>query len=314
MNITYTTIVPAGVDPVISLGTKTLAGALSVGDAVGLEQNPAAKIQLDLYDLSGDPATPLVPGKQAKYVAQKLAVKAANDAARAAVHNGREYCRLAIGVLKPTLGNRWNTQWNAAGFAVPSLAIPNDPVPMLIRFREYFNANPAREVAVLNVTAARAQLRVTEIQQAHVTLSQARNLRIDFKAARDESLKKLRQRLIGLRGELDQIIEDDDGRWYDFGFRRPADGQQPAPVTGLVLTPGGAGIVLASWAASTNAENYRLTWKPTSSAGEPTEVGLTAETQFALTGLPSGLPISVGVSARNAAGETLTTEVTIVVP
>ena len=109
-------------------------------------------------------------------------------------------------------------------------------------------------------------------------------------------------------------LAQDDGRWYDFGFRRPADGQQPAPVTDLVLTPGGAGIVLASWAASTNAENYRVTWKPTSSGGEPTEVGLTAETQFALTGLPSGVPIRVGVSARNAAGETLATEVTIVVP
>jgi hypothetical protein len=114
MNITYTTIVPTGVDQVISLGSKALAGAIAVGAGVGLEQNPAAKIQLDLYDLSGDPATPLVPGKQAKHAAQRLAVKTANDAARAAVHNGREFCRLAIGVLKPTLGNRWNSLWSAA--------------------------------------------------------------------------------------------------------------------------------------------------------------------------------------------------------
>jgi len=145
-------------------------------------------------------------------------------------------------------------------------------------------------------------------------LAQARNLRIDLKAARDEALKELRQRLIGLRGELDQILEDDDGRWYDFGFYRPADGKQPSPVAGLVLTPGGAGIVLASWAASSLAVNYRVTWKPTSSSGEPTEVGLVGETQFALTSLPSGVPITIGVSARNDSGETAPTEAAIVVP
>jgi hypothetical protein len=113
----------AAVDAVINLGTTVHGGALSVGGAIGLEQNTAPKIELDLYDLSGDPATPLIPGKQAKYAAQKLAVKAANEAARAAAHDGREYCRLAIGVLKPVLGNRWNTQWNAAGFVAPSLAL-----------------------------------------------------------------------------------------------------------------------------------------------------------------------------------------------
>ena len=308
MNITYTTIVPAAVDAVISLGSKMLTGAQTVGDAINLEQNTAPKIAVDLYDLSGDPATPLVPGKQAKHAAQKLAVKAANDAARAAAHNGREYCRLAIGVLKPVLGNRWTTLWNAAGFVAPSLAVPRDPVPMLIRFREYFNANAAREVVALNVTAARAQLRVTEIQQAHVALANARNLKIDLKAARDASLAKLRKRLIGLRSELEQLLEDDDGRWYDFGFFRPADRQQPAPVTGLVLTPAGAGTVIASWSPSSNATNYRVSWKPTSSSGEPTEVGLFADPQAVISGLPTGVPLTIAVSARNSAGETAATE------
>jgi hypothetical protein len=99
-----------------------------------------------------------VPGKQAKYKAQVVAVAEAYAAARVAVTNGIDYCRLAIGVLKPVLGTRWTTQWQAAGFSEPSLALPRDPVPMLIHFRQYFGSNPTREVAAINITAARAQL------------------------------------------------------------------------------------------------------------------------------------------------------------
>ena len=87
-------------------------------------------------------------------------------------------------------------------------------------------------------------------------------------------------------------------------------------MTGLVLTPLGAGSVLASWAAPSYAENYRVSWKLlNASSGEPAiQAGLVAETQFALTGLPSGEPIAVTVSARNDAGETTATEAQILVP
>lgn len=306
-----TNIVPVSVAPAISLGIHALTGAQSIGAAVGLEQNTAAKIAADLYDLTGDPATPLVPGKQAKHAAQKAAVKLAYSAASAAREAGIEYCRLAIGVLKPVLGNRWNTQWNAAGFIAPSLALPKDPVPMLVQFREYFNANPAREVVAINITSARAQLRLTEIQQAHMTLGQARTEQINRKGQRDFALRTLRSRLSGLRSELDQLLSDEDGRWYDFGFRRPADGQLPDDVMGLVLTAGGPGIVLASWDSAALAENYRVTWRPSSSTDPGTEVGLFTETECALTDLPSGVPLVIGVSARNGSGETTPVEAAI---
>jgi hypothetical protein len=85
-------------------------------------------------------------------------------------------------------------------------------------------------------------------------------------------------------------------------------------VNGLVLTPGGAGIVLVSWAASSLAADYRVTWKPAGSSGEPTDAGLFAGPPCALSGLPSGVAIVVGVGARNAAGETAATEGGIIVP
>jgi hypothetical protein len=215
--------------------------------------------------------------------------------------------------LKPVLGTRWTTQWQAAGFSAPSLALPQDPVPMLIGFREYFKANAAKEVAPINLTAARAQLLVDSIQDANAAVGAAKQLRIALKTARDTSLRKLQLRLGGLRSELDQILSDDDGRWYAFGFRRPADGAIPSLVTGLALTPAGPGVVLVQWGLSSLAENYRVTWRLAGSATEPTEVGLFTDRQCSIVGLPSGASIVVGVSARNDSGETEPTEAAITV-
>jgi hypothetical protein len=306
--------IPKAINPTISLGVKALEGAINVGDEIDLSQNAAPKITVDLFDLIGDPATPAIPGKHARYTAQVVAVADAYAAVRVAVGAGREYCRLAIGVLKSVLGTRWNTQWQAAGFTTPSLALPDDPVPMLLGFREYFKANPAKEVAPINVTAARAQLLVDNIQDAGAAVASAKQLRVAYKAARDASLRKLKERLSGLRGELDQILSDDDGRWYEFGFRRPADGSMPLPVPDLVLTPVGPGTVLAQWGLASLAENYRVSWRIAGSADEPMEIGLFTDRQATLTALPSGANIVVGVSARNDSGETEPTEAAIVVP
>jgi hypothetical protein len=57
----------------------------------------------------------------------------------------------------------------------------------------------------------------------------------------------------------------------------------------------------------------RVVWRPSSSGAE-TEAGAVTKTQFALTGQPSGVPIIVGVSARNNSGETAPTEAATVVP
>jgi hypothetical protein len=88
----------------------------------------------------------------------------------------------------------------------------------------------------------------------------------------------------------------------------------PSPVTGLVATPGLPGQVFVQHDASARALNYRVSWKPQVGSGEPTEAGLFADLAVVLSGLPSGTTIVVSVTARNAAGETLPAEVTVVVP
>jgi hypothetical protein len=88
----------------------------------------------------------------------------------------------------------------------------------------------------------------------------------------------------------------------------------PEEVTGLTATPGPPGQVLVQHEASARAVDYRVSWKPEIGSGEPTVVGLFADLAVTLSGLPSGTTIVVSVTARNEAGETQPTEVTVVVP
>src|SRR5687767_9138001 len=106
-----TNSIPYGINATISFGVKALTGAQTHGDDVDLQHNTAPKIATDVYDLIGDPATPLVPGKQDLLNAARAAVKTAYTNAGNAVKAGREYCRLGLALLKPTLGTRHNALW-----------------------------------------------------------------------------------------------------------------------------------------------------------------------------------------------------------
>ena len=295
------------------LAVLAIAGAQTHGPGIGIEHNTAPVLTVDYHDWVGNPATPETPGKQALLNAKLLAIKTTGAAAQVALKNGRTFCQTGFGLLKPILGHRWNSVWQAAGFTAGNLAVPRLPLSVLVQFRAYFEANPARESVSAGLTAAAAQGHVTAIQTAIQARDTAKGQRWSVKAARDESFKKLCKRLSALRSELGQLIPPTDDRWYAFGFRRPADGSMPALVTDLVLTPAGASVVLVQWGLSSLAENYRVTWRISGSAVEPFEVGLFSDRQCSITGLPSGANIIVGVSARNDAGETVPTEAAITV-
>ena len=113
---------------------------------------------------------------------------------------------------------------------------------------------------------------------------------------------------------MGKLLGPADNRWNDYGFPRPIDGAKPALVEGLTLTAGAPGTVLAQWAQSARAINYRVSWKPQGSSGDATVVGLFGDLSKALTGLPSGVAIEVFVTARNASGETQPATATIIVP
>ena len=302
----------------VTLAAKALAGAQSIGTATGLLHHPATAIATDVHDYIGDPGggapgTPPAIGKRGVYNQAKAGATAARVSTRATTGTGCAFCAKALGLLKPAFGYQWTSSWAAAGFTMGTLAKPRNPVALLLELRAYFRANPSKESAEQLVTAAQADLLLTQLQTAQVAEAAAKAAVVVAKAARDESYMKLRGRLSGLRVELGELLSDDDARWYQFGFKRPADGRIPALVPDVVLSAAGPASVRVTWGVSSLAENYRVTWRISGSAPEPVEVGIFTDRECTITGLPTGASILVGVSARNDSGETAPTEVTITV-
>lgn len=306
--------IPKTQGPLVQHGLRALTGAQAHEEAIELEHNTSVEIAADQFDLTGNPATPLVPGKQAVYNAKKEALKAANAAANAARSAGRAFCHQAVNLLKGVLGTTYNSNWEVAGFLTPSLQAPRHPVPMLLQVRQYFERFPAHENAPLNLTAAQAQVKVAAIQAAELAVATAKSERLAAKAARDASQDALYHRLINLRGELEQLLEDDDGRWYEFGFHRPIDGHMPAPVSGIVLTALAPGIIGVAWENAARAQNYRVQWRIGGESQPASEAGLFNDRQCTIAGLITGATVAILVSSRNASGETVPTEQTILVP
>jgi hypothetical protein len=310
--------VPQSLDPLLILGETAYTGALAVGGPIDLKQNDAPAILATLRTVTGTPSAvpgePPIPGTQAIYLEAISAVVAANASHRAALSDAREFSREAIDLLRHVLGRRWNSAWSAAGFTGGSLAVPTNPEPLLSELRSYFGAHPAHGNAALGITATTLQQQLDAIATTRQNAAAKLAARIAAKVQRDESVKQLRSRLIGLRTELDQLLDPDDERWYQFGFSRPSDGRMPALVSGLALRAGLAGEVQVSWLRSTVASSYRVTWRSGAPNAETVTAGLFADLSVTLTGLPSGQTIAVGVSARNDTGETTPTQKTIVVP
>jgi hypothetical protein len=308
--------IPQARQPLIDLGNEALEAALEIGATLPLAHNDAAKIKLDLHDVTGDPnaADPNPPrGKYAVYLEKFAASVQATTAVNTAMQDGRDFCSNAVAALRPTYGKRWNNNWRNAGFA-ESLMVPRNPVPLLFTLAEYFRLNPGHECAPTEVTSAQAKALLQSIANAQRTLSTAKVSRTDAKRQLDEALTALRQRLVGLRRELEVLLPDDDARWYKFGFIRPIDGHLPEPVSELTLTPGQPGEVRIIWPAAVRAESYRILWKLAGSSAEPTDTGLTRDRDVTLRDLPSGANVTVLIRAYNRFGESEAMEASVVIP
>jgi hypothetical protein len=307
--------VPKPNDNLVVLANQIVPAAAELEVELDIKQNTSPVIAASLYDFVGLPGTdPATAGKQGAFNQSRIAVTNAAEARRVAVQQGREFNAKAVNHLKTYLGRRWNPLWQSVGFTNGSIALPRDPMPLLLKLRPHLIANPTHELASEQITAARANALTIAINAAFNTESTAVAARDNARIARDESAAKLRARLVGLRGELEQLLADDDYRWRRFGFSRPIDRHIPAAVTGLTLRPGGvAGEVIVEWQPSVGAESYRVLRLVQTVDETPIEVGLLNEPMTILSGLPSGKTVVVTVTARNEAGETLPTNNTIVI-
>jgi len=298
-------IIPRTYAKVVSLAEDAADGATTLGTAVGLAQNTAVKIRADLVALTGNAtATPPTVGAQNLYDTAKAAKTAAAAAERAAEKAARTLVAGAVDVLKHYLGRQWSGAWAAAGFTEGSLAVPDDPLPVLGKLRAYFAGHATQENAGLGVTAATLTAQATALSDARSANNNAATALKTAKDNRDAAQAAVIKRLSGLLSELGELLADDDPRWDAFGFERPADGEQPGAVETLTVTAGGAGSVYADWGDARRAERYRVWRQIVGVDPEPVIVELTPhDSEVTLTGLPSGKDVMVSVAGVNAAGE-----------
>jgi hypothetical protein len=302
-------VTPRDENGFVSLSTQCVVGANALAVDLDLKQNTAASVSADHYDFVGAPGTdPATAGKRGLLNQKRQALQAAQAARRNAINAGRSFNERAVDHLKGYLGRTWNNRWVATGFTRGSLRLPYDPKSLLLVFRAYFALNTAHESPSNGVTAAQANTLAAAIDAALLAEAQANTARDVAVEARDASFDHLRSRIVGLRHELEQILEPDDIRWRTFGFARPIDRRVPKTVTGLTVRAGTvAGEIIVEWPAASGAENYRVLRQVQTVDDEPVEVGLFTDRTVIISGLPSGKTVIVFVTARNPAGETLPT-------
>lgn len=284
-------VIPDRIDQLFALAENMADGAALHGGAVGLLQNTEARIRADF-----DPA-------RADYQAFSLAkdAKIALTAAQAAADaQARAFIGAAKNALMPSLGNSWSSTWATAGF-IHSLAIPStlpERLSLVGSLRDYFTANPAKEIAALNVTAAQAATRFTALSDAHSAANNAVHTVGQAKAAWLAARKVLEKRMRGLIDELGQLVEDDDTVWYAFGLTPPAAETTPDAPENLTLTEGPGHSLLVDWDDTPRADHYRVYVELVGGSGgfvaEPTTF---ADSDALLGPYPPGQTIRVKVSA-----------------
>jgi hypothetical protein len=279
-------------DRLFALG-EDMADGLSAHEAeVGVKQNQAADVRRDLT---------AARTAENQFQTKRRDKTAATTAQTVADSNGKALIATAKGVLENYLGKKWSPAWAAAGFGNNSTAIPatlEQRQSCLAALKTYFTANPAHQNAPLNVTPAQADARFTALKDARSAANAAANAAGAAKAARESAVAALRNRLTGLIGELDQLLEGDDPRWYAFGLSRPADPETPGVPDNLVLTAGPAGTVLADWADARRAARYRVFKQVVGTDPEFVPAVTVTDSDATLTGLPTGSTVNVRVSAR----------------
>ena len=299
--------IPTSLNALTALAEDAADGANTHEVAVGLKQNKEADIRADLADL--------LP-KIATYGTAVGAKPAKSAAVRTADSNGKAFIGTARDVLTPSLGGQWSQAWEPTGFPNQSLGVPRNQAArqsLLAALRDYFTANPAQENAPLNITAAVAAARFTALSDGRSAFSQGVTATGQARVARDASAKRLTKRMRGLVDELTQLLDDDDPRWYAFGFNPPAAAETPDQVEGLVVTPGTDGDAFADWDDTPRALRYHVEIQIVGVDLDFRRVATVTDSDATITGLPPGATVRVRVLAVNDAGSSPPSDVVEVI-
>lgn len=288
---------PDSINELLAAGEDLCDGLDHHGVAAGILQNTAAATRADLDTLV------------AAFTAFKQAESAqvpAYAAHRSADSNAKGFIAKAINVLKNYLGNRWSDAWLATGLPNQSVSIPrtqDERFSALTGLKGYFTNHAAHENATLGVTAAIATTLHTALSGARNGVGNALNATKAAKIAFENAKDAFRARYRGTIGELEQKLDAEDPRWYDFGLNRPADAATPGQPSNVVVSAAGPGALLVVIDGARRANSFNYYRKIIGTDTEPVKATNTEGTQYTLTGLPTGATVEVTVTGVNDAGE-----------
>lgn len=293
-------ITPRPFSALLSFAKTIHNGVAENADRLTLRQHDAESVAADVEHFQ----TSIVD-----YQFRRAEHAARREELRAATALAKTWCGRTVDTLKLHLGRRWNAKWIAAGFTNGSIAIPGEFDGILLSLTTYFRLHPEHEVPALEITAAHLTAVLDSLVAAELAANLAHDAEVAAKQVRDAARKQLRRRIAAVRNELHFLLPPDDGRWYLFGFHRPADGQLPERVEEITVRPLDDDQVEVQWSPSARAQDYRVSKQVAGRDPEPVEAALVSATSLVLRDVPVGTDVVFLVSARNRAGETVPTRV-----
>lgn len=153
------------------------------------------------------------------------------------------------------------------------------------------------------MTPERAAQVQSALKAAHDDLEAHDDLIEEKHSEQETALESLRDRLRGLRGELEQFIGLEDRRWRRFGFNIPAEPETPAQPEAVTVASPEPGKLLLSCPPVPFAERYRWYVQKVGTTVETSAVGSSVEPLFVVEGLETGARYNVCISAVNDDGK-----------
>ncbi len=282
-----------------ALAEDAADGAKDHGAAINLKQNTEAAIRADLA---------AARASESAYATAKGAKDTFNTNLRIADSNGRAFIKAASALFSQTLSESWTAAWEPTGFPNQSTAVPStqdERFTLLGSLKKYFTDNPTAEVNTpkLVITAAKADTLFNALSDARKAVNDGNTDSGTKRDTRDVAVGKLKDRIRGLIGELDQLIDDLSPLWDAFGLNAPGASAVPDAPEALVITPSVGHELYADWADARRATRYRV-WKQVVGVDANFIAFATVtDSDATLAGLPVGKSVKIRITAANDAGE-----------
>ncbi len=282
---------------IIRLGHKSNSGLTEF--AVTLTITHCTTAQLTTLITSAETTSNTYLASKSAKTQAYIDLRTARAAAILFLENVREF-------LKPRLGAEWNGLWNIVGFTGPLLAVPRedeDVLAMLRAVKAYFLPDATLESAAYQLTALKAEERITALTAAMTTANNCREDQRAKREARDAAVAALLKKLRSLWTELASVLEPLDTRWLKFIDRIPGDPRVPAAVEDVSAAAQPGGIITLDWEDTERAARYKVLKQVVGVDADLVLFTTVDDSDAQVTGLPVGATVNLQIVATNSVGD-----------